>query len=278
MAGLIGSPLSGAILEMHGLWGWSGWHWLFVLEGLPAVLLGLMVLAFLTDHPGQAPWLPPAERDWLIATLRQEREETDGGTRHTLREALSSLRVWLLGMVYLSMALGMYAITLWMPQILRTLTTVGDLGIGLLNAVPFLAATLGMVLIGWHSDRRGERRWHVAGSLVLAAAGCLLASMTSSLTLALLALSMAAIGIWGVMGPFWALSTTLLSGVAAAGGIALINSLGNLGGFLGPALIGWFKQLTAGYSTGLVAVSCILLAGAGLTLVIQLPRTQTWSR
>jgi ACS family tartrate transporter-like MFS transporter len=175
--------------------------------------------------------------------------------------------------VYLTMALGMYSITLWLPQILRALTSASDFGIGLLNAVPFLAATVGMVLIGWHSDRHGERRWHVAGALVLAAAGYLLASMATTLPLALLAFSLAAVGVWGVMGPFWALSTTFLSGVAAAGGIALINSLGNTGGFLGPYLMGWFKQLTAGYSAGLTAVALILLMGAGLALVVRQPNT-----
>lgn len=275
VAGLIGSPLSGAILELHGLWGWSGWHWLFVLEGLPAVVLGLVVLAWLPDHPGQARWLPPAERDWLIATLRQEEAAAQGQTRQTLRGALTSHRVWLLGVVYLTMALGMYSITLWLPQILRALTSASDFGIGMLNAVPFLAATVGMVLIGWHSDRHGERRWHVAGALVLAAAGYLLASMATTLPLALLAFSLAAVGVWGVMGPFWALSTTFLSGVAAAGGIALINSLGNTGGFLGPYLMGWFKQLTAGYSAGLTAVALILLMGAGLALVVRQPNTDS---
>jgi len=147
------------------------------------------------------------------------------------------------------------------------MTKVGDLGLGLLNALPFLAAALGMVLIGWHSDRQGERRWHVGGSLALAATGTLLAAGTQSLPLALLAFSLAAVGVWGVMGPFWALATSFLSGTAAAGGIALINSLGNVGGFVGPYLMGWLKQATAGYSAGLVAVAAILLAGCALVLV-----------
>lgn len=271
LAGLIGSPLSGAILEMHGLWGWHGWQWLFVIESLPAVGLGLTVLAILPDHPHQAAWLPPAERDWLLRTLAREREETAGQHRHTLREAMTSPQVWLLGLVYLCMALGMYAITLWLPLILRTLTEGGDLTIGLFNAVPFLAATVGMVIIGWHSDRHGERRWHVALAMTLGAVGCLVASQAPSLPLALLGFSLAAIGVWGVMGPFWALSTSFLSGAAAAGGIALINSLGNTGGFLGPSLMGWFRQLTAGYSAGLIAVAIILLAGAGLVISIRPP-------
>ena len=274
LAGLIGSPLSGAILEMDGLWGWRGWHWLFVLEGLPAIGLGFVVLARLPDHPAQARWLSPAERDWLITFLQQEQAAPNTQRQHTLIEALTSGRVWLLGFVYLCMVIGMYGLTLWLPQMLRALTPADSFRIGLLNALPFLAAILGMVAIGWHSDRRCERRWHVAGSLVLAAIGCLLASSTHQLWFALLAFSLATIGVWSVMGPFWALSTSFLSGAAAASGIALINSLGNIGGFLGPYLMGWLKQLTAEYSAGLIAVALILLTGAAATLAVRLPRRQ----
>lgn len=267
MAGLIGSPLSGAILEMDGLWGWRGWHWLFVLEGLPAIGLGFVVLARLPDNPAQARWLSPTERDWLISTLRQEQAAPNTQRQHTLIAALTSGRVWLLGFVYLCMVIGMYGLTLWLPQMLRALTPEDSFRIGLLNALPFLAAIIGMVAIGWHSDRRCERRWHVAGSLVLAATGCLLASSTHQLWFALLAFSLATIGVWSVMGPFWALSTSFLSGAAAASGIALINSLGNIGGFIGPYLMGWLKEVTAHYGAGLLALALILVAGAGICLL-----------
>ena len=158
LAGLIGSPLSGALLELDGWWGWRGWHWLFVAEGVPAVLLGLVVLIKLPDRPDQARWLPPDERDWLNRTLQQERQAARDQTRHTLREALTDHRVWGLGLVYLCMVIGMYGIALWLPQMLRALTAADDFTLGLLNALPFLAAGVGMVVIGWHSDRRGERR------------------------------------------------------------------------------------------------------------------------
>nr|WP_207280539.1 MFS transporter [Thiocystis violacea] len=266
LAGVIGSPLSGALLELDGAWGGRGWHWLFVLEGLPAVLLGVVVLFKLPDRPDQARWLPQDERDWLKRTLEREREANSARQRQTLGEALGSLDVWRLGLVYFCMVIGMYGIGMWLPQMLRVMTSASDFTLGLLNALPFLAAALGMVLIGWHSDRRGERRWHVAGSLALAATGALWAAATQSLPLALLAFSLAALGVWGVMGPFWALATSFLSGTAAAGGIALINSLGNVGGFVGPYLMGWLKQMTASYSAGLVAVAVILLAGGALVL------------
>jgi len=269
LAGVVGSPVSGALLEFDGYWGWRGWHWLFVIEGLPAVLLGIAVLLKLPDRPEQARWLPPDERDWLTQTLRRERASVQDVTHQGLIEALTSPRVWLLGLVYLCMVIGMYGIALWLPQMLRAQTSVSDVMLGLINAVPFLAAAVGMVLIGRSSDRLGERRWHVAGALGLAALGAFMAASVQGLLPTLFAFALAAIGVWSVMGPFWALATSFFGGVAAAGGIALINSLGNVGGFLGPYLMGWFKQLTDGYGAGLTAVAVISLAGAGLVLAVR---------
>ena len=200
-----------------------------------------------------------------------EQEAASEHSQHTLGEALASGRVWLLGLIYLCMVIGMYGIGLWLPQMLRALTAADDFTLGLLNALPFLAATVGMVLIGRHSDSRNERPLHVAGSLALAATGTLLAALSYSLPMALLAFSLAAVGVWAVMGPFWALATSFLSGAAAAGGIALINSLGNVGGFLGPYLMGWLKQMTDGYSAGLSTVAAILVAGSSLMLI-----TRSW--
>jgi ACS family tartrate transporter-like MFS transporter len=271
LAGLIGSPLSGLILTMDGVGGWRGWHWLFVLEGLPAIALGLLVLAVLPDRPDDAEWLSPAERAWLAGALQAEQGAIAAHGRHTLRDALTSGRVWLLGIVYLCMVIGMYGIVMWLPQMLRALTGADALSVGLLNALPFLAATVGMVAVGWHSDRRGERRWHVAGSLGIAALGCALAAAADGVVPALAAFCLAATGVWAVMGPFWALATGFFSGTAAAAGIALINSLGNVGGFLGPYLMGWLKQTTAGYGAGLLAVAAILLAGAALAAALRPP-------
>lgn len=274
LAGLIGSPVSGMILAMDGFGGLRGWHWLFVLEGLPAVGLGLVVLVLLPDGPASVRWLTSAERRWLVDVLQKEQNEHAAQQKHTLGEALTSARVWLLGLVYLCMVIGMYGITLWLPQILRTMTSADDRAIGLLAALPFLAATVGMVAIGWHSDYRHERRWHIAGSFALAATGCAVAADTNSLVIALLGFSLAAIGIWAVMGPFWALATTFLSGTAAAGGIALINSLGNVGGFVGPYLMGWFKQSSTSYAAGLVAVAGILVTGGLIAMTFRPIRRQ----
>lgn len=269
LAGLIGSPLSGYILSMDGAYGWRGWHWLFVLEGLPAIALGLLVLVLLPDHPGEARWLDREERDWLVGTLRAEESGRAQFSQHTLREALTSPRVWRLGLVYLCMVIGMYGVALWLPQILRAMTGADDMTIGLLNAVPFLAAAIGMSVIGWHSDYRAERRWHVVCSLILAAAGCIGAALSGGVVAILLAFSVAAIGVWAVIGPFWALTTSFLCGVAAAGGIALINAMGNVGGFLGPYLMGWFRQMTSGYGAGLWVTAGVLLLGAALAASVK---------
>lgn len=273
LAGLIGSPLSGLILSMDGFGGWRGWQWLFVLEALPAIGLGFGVYVFLPDNPTNVRWLKLEEREWLVRTLREEESSREVYSQHTLREALVTPRVWLLGMVYLCMVIGMYGITLWLPQILRALTGADDLTIGFINALPFLAAAVGMVVIGWHSDQRGERRWHIVCSLVFAAFGSLLAAGSSNVVMVVLAFSMAAIGVWAVIGPFWALTTSFLSGVAAAAGIALINSMGNIGGFVGPYLMGWFKQETAGYGAGLTVTSLTLLVGALIAATVKPPAT-----
>jgi ACS family tartrate transporter-like MFS transporter len=262
LAGLVGSPLSGLILSLDGWGGWRGWQWLFVLEALPAVALGLGVLRLLPDGPAQARWLQPAERQWLTHTLREEANSRAKHCRRTLGQAFSSPKVWLLGLIYLCMVIGMYGITLWLPQMLRAMTGADDMTIGWMNALPFLAAAVGMSVVGWHSDRRGERRWHIVGSLILAAVGCAAAAVANSVSVLLLACSLAAIGVWAVIGPFWALTTSFLSGTAAAGGIALINSMGNVGGFLGPYLMGWFKQLTTGFGSGLFVTAGVLLLGA----------------
>jgi len=262
LAGLIGSPVSGLILSMDGFGGWRGWQWLFVLEALPAVALGFGVLRFLPNGPANVRWLQPDERQWLIHTLHEEANSRAAHCRHTLGEVLTSQKIWLLGIVYLCMVIGMYGITLWLPQILRAVTGADDLTIGLMNALPFLAAMVGMTIVGWHSDRRGERRWHIVCSLILAATGCALAAIANNVAMILVAFSIAAIGVWAVIGPFWALTTSFLGGAAAAGGIALINSMGNIGGFLGPYLMGWFKQVTTGYGSGLVATAFVLLLGA----------------
>jgi MFS transporter, ACS family, tartrate transporter len=269
VAGVVGGPVSGALLSLHGLAGLRGWQWLFILEGLPAIALGLVVLVYLTDRPEQARWLGADERAWLTAQLRAEREHMERGGRHTLWDALLSGRVWLLALTYFSFVIGLYGVSLWLPLMLQAFSGLSDLSVGLLSALPYLAAAIAMVLIGRHSDRTRERRWHCAGPAFLAASGLSIGAVLHSPAGSLLALSVAAAGIWGTLGPFWTLPTAFLSGTAAAGGIALINSVGNLGGFLGPYLVGLLKESLGSFTAGFIALALVLCMGGILALRAQ---------
>ncbi len=265
VSGLIGSPISGAILGLHGYFGLAGWKWLFILEGLPAVGLGLAVLAFLPDHPDSARWLSVEERRNLNAQLAAEAGAVKA---RRLSESLRAPEVWLLAIVYLGMVVAMYGLAMWLPQMLKALTGASDLVIGFLAMIPYLVAALGMVLIGASSDRRGERKGHVVGALSLAMAGMGLAALAKGPVLAIAGMSLAALGIWGMLGPFWGLATSFLSGSAAAAGIALINAVGNVGGFLGPSIMGYTRSLTEGYAAGLGWLAGFLGLAALLTWLV----------
>jgi ACS family tartrate transporter-like MFS transporter len=265
IAGVVGGPVSGALLGLDGVAGLRGWEWLFLLEGLPAVGLGLVVLVYLPDGPAGASWLTPAERRALAACLAAE----EGARRHhatTLRGALLHGRVWLLGLLYFVLVNGVYGVSLWLPQIVKGLSGAPDLVVGIASALPYLFAALGMVAVGAHSDRTGERRWHVAGAAALGAAGLAVAACIEAPLVALGALSLAALGIWSALGPFWALPTAILRGTAAAAGIALVNSIGNLGGFAGPYLIGLVKEATGSFAGGLLVLAGGLVAAGALAL------------
>src|SRR5437867_3310470 len=236
MAGVVGGPLSGALLGMNGTAGLAGWQWLFLMEGLPAVILGFVVFAILPDRPQDARWLTAAEKAWIVSRLEQEREAKRDRAA-TVKEAIGSGRVWMLAFIYFAVIMSFYGVSLWLPQIVRSFSGMSHLLVGFVSAIPYMAASLGMVIIGKSSDRRAERRWHIAFSAFAAAAGLIVAAFFKTPAIELAALSFAAIGIWGTLGPFWAMSTESLRGTGAAAGIALINSFGNLGGFLGPYLV-----------------------------------------
>lgn len=262
VAGLVGSPLSMSLLGLDSTWGLRGWQWLFVLEGIPAVVLGTLILFILPDTPVAAKWLTQEEKSALQTALDRETGHLERHQFHVMGRNLFG-KVGLLGIVYFCMVLGMYGVALWMPQILQK--TLDDTNLPLLgwfNAIPFLAAVVGMLAIGWSSDRFGERKLHVVGALILASAGCLLASRATGLAGSLVALSLASIGLWSVIGPFWAFTTARMGGLAAAVGVALINSIGNLGGFFGPYIMGWLKSVTADYRVGLEVLAVVLVLGA----------------
>ena len=264
LAGVVGGPISGALLRMHGLGGVAGWQWLFVLEGLPAVVLGIVVLARLPDGPHEARWLDADERAWLLAHLAAEREAQSAAGGHAVRDAFTARAVWRLAAVYFGIVFGFYGISFWLPQIVQAFGGLDELEIGLVSAVPYVAAALAMVWVGRSSDRSGERRWHVAGPALVGALGLAASALVDDRVAALGALSLAAAGIWGALGPFWTLPTAVLSGPGAAAAIALVNSVGNLGGFVGPSVVGFLHGATGGFGAAMGVMAAVLLAAAVL--------------
>ena len=259
---VVGSPLSAALLGLHGL-GLKGWQWLFLAEALPAVLLGLMVPFVLTDRPEQARWLDAQERAWLAQRLADE----ERGSRRGLWHGVSDARVLALSLVYFGTAAGLYAAGIWSPLIIRQygLTT---LQVGFVNAGPSLVAVAAMLWWSARSDRLGERRWHVAIACLVAAAGFVWAGLAGGLLPALAALTLVNVGVSASKPPLWAMPGQFLAGPAAAAGIAVINALGNLGGLAGPAVIGWLRGVTGSFAGGLYFVAALLVLSAGLTLAL----------
>lgn len=266
LSSVIGAPLSTWLLGFEGM-GLRGWQWMFLLEGIPTVLLGFVVLKLLTDRPQDATWLTVAEKDAIIRSL--ETPDTAQATHsQALRQVLLRPRVWLSGGIYFSVLVGLYGFSFWMPQIIASFGERSLIGIGLLTMIPYGLACIAMVLWGRHSDRLGERKWHVALPPLVAALALLGSAMSASPLVGFIALVVAAMGIYAALPAFWALVTRGLTGVAAAGAIALINSIGNIGGFVGPAAIGAVKEATGGYLGSLMFVALCLALGTVLTLTV----------
>jgi ACS family tartrate transporter-like MFS transporter len=266
ISAVIGGPLSGALLGLKGVGGLAGWQWLFLIEGLPAVVLGVGALWYLTDTPQQAKWLTQEERDYLTSTLRTEQAQNADRHGLSLRRALTHPVVWQLAFMYALASAGTYGLALWLPQIVKGMSGATNFQVGLLTALPNLAAAIGMVLIGMYSDKGGDRCVHVAWCGVAGGVGFLASAYLDSPALSLAALAVAAIGVNGRYGPFWTLPSRFLSGEAAAGGIALINSLGASAGFFAPYAIGYVKDLTGGFRGGLVMLSALLFLSAIIAL------------
>jgi ACS family tartrate transporter-like MFS transporter len=271
VAAVLGNPISGAVMQyLDGAGGLAGWQWLFLLEGVPAVLLGVATWFYLTDRPEQARWLTPAERDWLVARLSAEARHRAAQHGLTRLSAMAHPHVWLLIAVYFTVAVGSNAFGAYSPTLIKEqFPSLGHFELGLLTAVPNLAAVLGMLVIGANSDYTGERRLHVAGSALLAAAGWTLAATASNPWVVLEGLVLAQIGMMSMLPTFWALATSYLSGTAAAGGIALINSVANIGGFLGPNVLGRLKPVTGDFTSAIVVLALVLFAGALLALCVR---------
>ena len=267
-AGIVGGPVSGALLSVHAM-GLDGWQWLFVVEGVPAIVLGVVVLAVLTERPQDAAWLDADERAALLAGVEGERPAARSAASPLA--ALRDGRTWLLAAVYFTIPVMLYGLGFWMPQMLKTASNGSDFRAGLLSAIPYAVAAVAMVLVGRHSDRVGERRWHVAAAAAVAGAALSLAPASGGLVWTVVTLSVAMAGLASMFGPFWALATTTAggaTGTAAAASIALINSVGNIGGFVGPYLLGAIEDATHSFAAGLYAIAALMAAGGALILAV----------
>jgi MFS transporter, ACS family, tartrate transporter len=275
LAGVIGSPVSGALLNLNQRWGLSGWQWLFLMEGLPAILLGVVVWIYLTDHAQEAHWLAEEERTWLLEALNPKSHAAGSSTPTGVFEALRDVRMWMLAFVYFGLTTVMYGIGLWLPTLIHSISGVGNLGIGFLSAIPYVAAAVSMVIVGMHSDHTHERRWHTALPAFVGAVALVLVAYSTSVGVSVAAISVALLTTFSSMGPFWAMPTAILSGTAAAVGIALINSVGNLGGLAGPWVIGAIKRATGAFQGGLLVVAAGLVVSGVIVLVTKLPGKAT---
>ncbi len=264
LAGVIGSPISGAILGIHGLLGLAGWKWLFLIEGVPSVLLAFAVLAWLPNGPADARWLDDEERAAIAASLARERTPA----HRDLWPGLRDLRVWLLVLPYFGMVLALYGLSFWLPQIVKAMGF-SNLQTGFLVALPYVLAAGAMIVWGRRSDRSGERIGHFVLAALVAGAGFAGAAFLPGNLAVFVALIVATVGVYACFGPFWSVPSGFLGATAAAGGIALINSLGNLGGFAGPSLTGWVKGTTGSYAAamglfaGAALLAAVAMAGVG---------------
>jgi ACS family tartrate transporter-like MFS transporter len=266
IASIAGGPIAGLLLHLNGTLGLAGWQWLFLAEGIPAVLLGIVVWRYLPDSPATAQWLEPSARTALMEAVRREDVRKDDLGSKPLREIVSHPLAWRLGLAQALGNTGSFGLQFWMPGILKTLSGSSDLIVGLVSALPFIPAAIAMVWIGRHSDRVGERPLHAAVPCFAAAGGFASAAAIHSPALAVLALAVAAGGIYGRNGPFWSLPTLFLSGRAAAAGIAFINTIGAVGGFAGPYVVGLIKTVSPGYA-GAFLFLATAMTGCGLLLV-----------
>jgi D-galactonate transporter len=265
LSGVIGGPLSGWILrDTDGVAGLAGWQWMFLIEGIPTVIAGLFLLRYLDDKVEDAKWLTDAEKR-EVSALMQKEEATK--THSAPGKAFASGRTWLLSVIYFLFVFSLYGISFWLPTIIKAAGVKDALDIGLLSALPWAAGVIAMLLVARSADRRGERRWHIFVPAVIGTIGFLISvKFSGNVPIALLGMSIATMGIMSVLPIFWSIPTAYLGGAAAAAGIALINSFGNLSGFVGPSLMGWIKGVTGTLDSGVYMLAGCLFVGGLLTL------------
>jgi MFS family permease len=266
VSGVIGNPISGIIMDkLTGAMNLAGWQWLFLAEGIPSILVGFWVIFYLDSSIQEAKWLTPEEKNLLSSHLAAEDQQK---TQHKLSDAFSSGKVWVLCAIYFTLMIGLYGIAFWLPTIVKAFGIKGYLGVGLITAIPYGVAVIGMIILSHHSDKTGERRLHYVFNVTCGAIGLILSGVYASQpVLAIIFLSIGTLGVIGSMPLFWPLPSAFLAGTAAAAGIGIVNSVGNLGGYVGPNIPIWAKHITADKSAALYIIAAILLVGASLTFL-----------
>jgi len=268
LSSMVGAPLSGVIIEgLGGAQGLAGWQWMFILEAVPAIVMGLVVLFALPDTPGTASFLSAEERGWLTARLRAEQDAQEARGRFSIGQALVEPRVLLMCLIVVGLVMGTTGVAIWMPQFIRGFG-LSNLQASLVSAIPAAFTALAMILVGRSADRTGERVWHAAGPFLVSAAGFVVAALSTSPVTGIVGLTIGAAGIGGASPNIWIFPTTLLTGTAAAAGIALINSVGSTGGFFGPTVIGWMRDLTGGFSGALLVLAAAMAVTAAAILLL----------
>ncbi len=267
-----GAPISTALLGLDGLWGLRGWQCLYIFEAIPTVLIGIAVFFYMTDRPSEARWLDAEEREWLASRMAHERRQIEAHHGLGILRSFFDPKVVLLSLNYIGIVTASLGMLLFLPQIIKELG-VTNMQVGWLTMIPYICGAISMVFCGWLSDRIGDRRWSLFTTCVISTLGLVVAGLTIGTWWSLAGITIAAVGFYGTKGPFWSMPTMFLTGAAAATGIAWINSLGNLGGFFGPSLVGWAKNLTGSFAGGLYALALCALVSAAISLFwLHIPR------
>lgn len=262
----VGAPVSTWLLQLDGLLGLHGWQWLYILEGVPAAVLPIAVLTLLPDNPTKASWLTEEEKDWLRQELEQDRERGSGKPTASIAKAFTNPIILALGFIYFADTGANLGLSMFLPQIIKA-QGFSNLQTGFLSSIPYITGCVGMLTVGYLSDRYKERKWHLIACLMMIAIGLGTAGYLENSVGAIVAISFATLGIMGAKGPFWPIPSAYLTGAGAAAGIALINSMGNLGGFAGPYMVGFAKRLTNSFSGGLYALALMTFLGAIVTII-----------
>jgi MFS transporter, ACS family, tartrate transporter len=250
----LGAPVSTAILGMDGFLGYAGWKWIYIIEAIPTILLGIFVLFALTDQPENASWLSPEEKNWLTTTLERERRAVESAGKYSIWQAMVNPKILLLSANYFGIVTASLGVLLFIPQIIKSIGAT-NMGTGYATALAYTCGAISMLTWGWVADRMGERRWNLFWACTVSTAGLVMAGMTIGTWWALVGMCIATAGFYGTKGAFWPMPSMMLTGAAAAAGIAWVNSIGNVGGAVGPALVGWLKDFTGSYSGGLYGLA-----------------------